>query len=562
MPMPAPFVADEFLERHWSAISSRLGERRAAFLELVDGRARERGFDAGVMAARFANLCFAFGPGFETRPENEWALAILLDERLLPWVKLHQLVAQGAAELQRRGGDATALAAQLQAADGKLVDVFDAIAKPPPDAVRVVPPDARIRPRLACDIEAAELRILDSAWRQEYHLTQGQWLRRPVDTVAPLRIDANHPPPERFTVLTRTVGDEAPCRVQVRQVQHGRCGLGQHPAVSWKGERGSVEQHDEGARSAAWPIDVPAAAADALRLLAEPWPEITLLQLPSCGLRDSGVPRGSIDLQLWAYCAQQWLLQQQREAKLGFALPDPKASPPAVKPTRIELERDGAPRSTERWCRGFDEDLRAALAQGLQGVLKAWQANVKDATLQAEIGLFDGKAAMTWGLREGPRGLASPPVQRVVADLDWSASGSLHLQGMVEHAGAKAQLHLRVEGMARLQVQIERLLADVDLLSTMQTSVLRWRWPIRVDYDPMADDDGTVFSEVGPCSGSMTGSLGLRPNQAEGGGWAWFATLAIEPVSTRVIVHDPLLGRAESHLALLGSVSILDWSLA
>jgi hypothetical protein len=96
----------------------------------------------------------------------------------------------------------------------------------------------------------------------------------------------------------------------------------------------------------------------------------------------------------------------------------------------------------------------------------------------------------------------------------------------------------------------------------MQGAVQRWRWPVQLDYDPVADDDGSIFSEVGPCSGALTGSLGLRPTVTGGGGWEWFATLAIEPVATRVVVHDPLLGRSESHMALLGSVTLLDWSLA
>lgn len=561
MPESSPFSAEAFLERHWSAISARLGERRGAFLQLVESRARERGFASGVLAARFANLCFAFGTGFETRPENEWALAIVLDDRLAPWVKLHQLVVRGAAELSRRTTDGAILAAQLQATDGQVIDAFDPLLRAGSDMVVIAAAERVIRPRVACDIEAVELRVLDSAWRQEYHLAKGEWVRRPVDAAAPLRVDAQHAPPERFTLLTRSVSDDAPCRLQVRQVHHGRCGLGLHPAVRWAGSRDDVSYKDEGARSAAWPVAVPA-STDAPCLLGESWPDITTLQLTTCGLRDEGVPRGSFDVQLWAYAAHQWLLQMQRDARMGFALPDPKSSPPAVKPTLCKLERDGVPVTVDAWVRGFDESLRAALAQGLQGLLEAWQRHVQDATLQADISLFDGKGALTWGLREGSRGLASPPVQRVVADLDWTAAGTLHLQGNVEYAGAKAHLHLRVDGKARHQAVVERLHADVDLLASMEASVLRWRWPVQLDYDPLADDNGSIFSEIGPCSGALTGSLGLRPNAMGGGGWEWFATLAIEPVATRVVVHDPLLGRSESHMALLGSATLLDWSLA
>ena len=85
-----------------------------------------RGFEPGCQAARFGNLCFALSPGFEARSENEWALAILVDESLDKWVKLHQLVVQGAEALNRRGADSAALAQRLLANDQYVLDLFDA----------------------------------------------------------------------------------------------------------------------------------------------------------------------------------------------------------------------------------------------------------------------------------------------------------------------------------------------------------------------------------------------------------------------------------------------------
>ena len=389
----------------------------------------------------------------------------------------------------------------------------------------------------------------------------GQWQRVTVDAPSPVRIDAQHPAPERITVLTRIEGEAGPLRLQVRTVYHARCGLGLHGEVIWIGGSSREQFHDEASRAPVWAISVPAETAPP-QLLQAPWHDIGMLQINSCGVRDSGRPMGNAHVQVWAYAARQSLLSMEREAKLGFALPDPKSSPPAVKPTHLSLERDGNKLPTEAWQRGFDDSLRPALAAGLQRLLEAWQQQVQDATLRAEIGLFDGKAGLTWGLREGARGLLSPPVERVVADLDWTASGELHLQGRVEYAGAKAQLHLRVEGVTRLQALVERLHGDLELVEAMQAGVLRWRWPVHLDYDPMADDDGSIFSEVGPCSGAVTGSLGLRSAITGGGGWEWFVTMALEPVATRVVVHDPVLGRSESHMALLGTVPLLDWSLA
>lgn len=553
------FPLDTFLKQRWPALAARLGERSAALLQSVDEKTAQRGFAPGVQAARFANLCLALGPGFETRPENEWALAILLNERLDPWVKLHQLVLQAAAHLRRRGGDGDAQAQRLLDNDLVVLDRFDTRAEPAgPDPWRDGP--QRLR-RAACDFEAAELRLLDTGFRQEYRLNAGQWQRVATDAPTPVRIDAQHAAPERITVLTRIASEPAPVRLQVRTVHHARCGLGLHPAVLWLTGREVQRWQDEAARAPVWPVTAPN-VKDLPGLLQMPEPDISLLKVHSCGLRNEGVPLGDVDTQLWAYSAAQCLLTQQREARMGFVLPDPKSNPPAVRPTRLKFERDGAACPADAWQRGFDESLRAGLAQGLQNLLTAWQKHVQDAALQAEIALFDGQAAFTWGWREGPRGLAGAPVERVVADIDWQAAGELLLTGQVEYAGAKARLRLQVEGQARLQTLIERLQVDVQLFTAMEASQLKWRWPVRLDYDPLADDSGTVFREVGPCTGALVGTLGVRLSARRGGAWEWFCTLSLEPVATRVVVHDPLLGASESHMALLGSVPLLDWSLA
>jgi hypothetical protein len=553
------FALDDFLQQRWPALAARLGERSAALLQSVDEKTSQRGFAPGVQAARFGNLCLGLGPGFETRPENEWALAILLNERLDPWVKLHQLVQLASAHLRRRGGDADAQAQRLLDNDLLLLDHFDTVAQPADhDPWRDGP--QRLR-RVACDFEAAEVRLLDTGFRQEYRLQGGQWASVSIDAPAPLRIDAQHAAPERLTVLCRSVPEGPPVRLQVRTVHHGRCGLGRHPAVLWLAGREVECWRDEAARAPVWAITVPP-AADASGLLQAAEPEISLLKIQSCGLRNEGVPLGDVDTQLWAYAAWQWLLIQQREATMGFAWPESASNPPSVPPTRFKFERDGAAQPADAWARGFDESLREALNLGLKGLHQAWQRNVQEATLKGDLGLFDGKAAVTWGWREGPRGVASPPVLRVVADVDWRASCELQLGGSVEFAGARAALSLRIEGQARLQGLFERLQADVPLFTALEPAQLKWRWPVQLSFDPVANDSGIIFKEAGPCTGALTGTMGLRVSASRGGAWEWFCTLALEPVATRVVVHDPVLGDSESHMALLGSVPLLDWSLA
>lgn len=532
----------------WPSVIGRLGDRREAFESAVVKRAAGHGLTAPTDVARYFNLCLAFGHGFEDKTEHEWALAILSDERLRPSVKLHQLLQRAPRELQRRPADAQT----LQAVEQALLDAVDA-ERPSPDAPRV--------PRQACDIEAAELRLLDTAWRQEYQRGDGSWARVPAAAPAPLRIGAGHPAPDCVHLLTSAVGDAEQVRLQVRQVPHGRCGLGLHPAVHWLSPAGVSSWRDPESRAATWTIAAQVPRGDAgLRMLAEPSPDVTLLELPSCALRDQGVPMGELRLQLWSWPVHQWLVSLQRKAPMGWELPEQRSAPPAAAPTRVRLERDGRPQPAQAWAQAFDDGLRAALGEGLGRLLQAWQAHAHDARLRAEFTLFDGASTLTWGLREGPRGLASPPLLRAVTDLDLSASAELHLSGHVEYAGAKAQLNLRLSGQARLQQLLERLVSDVPLAETLGRAVLRWRWPVQLEFDPLADDSGCLFSEVGPVTGAVQGSLGLRPSITRGGTWEWFVQMALEPVSARVVVHDPLLGRSESHMALLGSVNLLDWS--
>src|SRR5262245_6557103 len=101
----------------WPEVVERLGTRRDAFFDAAWRQLERRGLADPVAAARYINLCFAFGPGFEDRAENEWALALLADERLADAVKLHQLVRRALRELERRGSDV----APLRKADAVLL---------------------------------------------------------------------------------------------------------------------------------------------------------------------------------------------------------------------------------------------------------------------------------------------------------------------------------------------------------------------------------------------------------------------------------------------------------
>jgi len=535
--------------QRWGPVLQRLGDRRAAFEAAVRQRAAGHGLAESLEQARYLNLCFAFGPGFEDKTENEWALALLVDQRLRPPVKLHQLVLRALREIERRGGDLAA----LRAADQALLDAGDA-------ARLRSDPSAHALPRQACDLEAVELRLLDTAWRQEYLHREGAWVRGPAPAVAPLRIDANHPAPPVVAVLTQCEGEATPSRLQVRQVPHGHCGLGLHPSVRWLGGHGIAAWREHEARQVAWPVTAGAELKPS-RLLAASDPQVTLLQLGSCGLRDEGVPLDGVNLQLWSYAANQWLFTLVRQASLTIAAPESTELAQTGEPTRCTLERDGVKRPALAWQEGFDDHLRARLAQGLQKLFNAWQPIVQQPHLQAAVSMIDGRASITWGWREGARGIAGPPVMRALASLDLTASADIKLTGFVEYAGARAQLRLKIDGHTALKSEVERFNAEPALIEAFAGAVHRFRWPVVLEAEPMADESGIVFAEVGPCTGALVGSFGLRPSVLVGNAWEWFATLSLEPVATRVLVYDPLLGLSESHMALLGSVQLLDWSV-
>ena len=71
-----------FITLHWPDLRVRLGDLLDGFIDVACTNAASHQIARGVLTARFVNVCCALGPNFERKPENEWALAILADERL------------------------------------------------------------------------------------------------------------------------------------------------------------------------------------------------------------------------------------------------------------------------------------------------------------------------------------------------------------------------------------------------------------------------------------------------------------------------------------------------
>ncbi len=549
---------DDRLLALWPAVAERLAERRDAFFASARQQAARHGIGAdSVAAARFLNLCFAFGPGFEDKPENEWALAILADRRLAPPVRLHQLLRRAAQTLRRRGGDDRSLAR----ADAALLDLLDA------DHL-AADGDAAPLPRVACDIDAVDLRVLDDGWRQHYRRIDGAWERQPGPPLPPaLRIDAGHPAPARICLLSQSVDDGPAARLQLRQIVHGGCDAERHPALRWIDERGLSNWRGHAARAASWPVPAmrqsPPATGLGVALVELTAPAVGMLEAPSCGIRDEGLPIGPLRTQVWSYPAQQWLFTLQRDPAPASTWPARRDAAVAVPtPSRCRIERDGVAVDHRPWLQGFDQALPELLAQGLSRLFEQWQTTVQRPTLQATPGLLTGRQALSWGWCEGPAGLADDALMRLLGELDIGCSLDLVLGGEIESGGARTAVTRRARGSARLQLALQRERPqDPPLLAALGAAVLRWRFPFEIAVDPIATALGVVCRDAGPCSGAVAGEAGLRPRQSGGSGWEWFIRLTIEPVLAPMTLHDPVLGATRRSVALLPALPLLDWSL-
>ncbi|MBC7706492.1 MAG: hypothetical protein H7274_21420 [Rhodoferax sp.] len=176
-------------------------------------------------------------------------------------------------------------------------------------------------------------------------------------------------------------------------------------------------------------------------------------------------------------------------------------------------------------------------------------------------GLLSGRSTLTWGWREGAQGLAGAPLMRVLGEFDLHNPIDLSLSGEMVLGITRTRVRLRVTGDGVMTRQIAREQAAPGLLDALLPAVARWRLDYRVEFDPIAVAEGALWSEAGPCSGTLTGEAGLRPRVTGGGGWQWYARLDSEAVCLPICIHDPVLGQTRRTLTLLPALKLLDWNL-
>jgi hypothetical protein len=582
------FVADlaNHLAACWPAMPERLGERYPAFVERAVQQALGLGIGRAAAVARLVNLGFVWGPAFHERPEHAWApplLALAAQSPQSPpaaWLALHQLVQRSLLELQRLPGSRITPQA-LADADADLIDRYGALGY----HGALQPADPLPAPRAACDLEAADLRLVDEGWLAQAVLggtapdgTAPDWQRQTGAWPAPLRVDAGRPLPLQIAALSHPRGQGPQARLQVKLRPLCVCDGDRHPRLDFGGPHGRWTWAGHAGKSASWLLatreqPLPRAGAGAI-VAEETSPELHRLDIDLCGLRDSGPALGAQRCTVAVWPATQWWLQWQRSpAPPQALLPGPR--PWQRGSTLCRVERDGRPLDSAALRQQFEAGLDAAIAAGLQALAGAWAAvpGIAAAQLEGTLGLLTGQASLAWGWAlDGAGGLGVPALMRVVGQLAIDAAQvDLQLSGEWGAdpdagdalAGTRTRIQLRLAGHARLQQRLLRETAATPLAALLGGAVARWRWPVQLQVAPLAAPSGRLAQALAlaPTTGALVGEAGLRPCTSGSSGWEWFAALRLEPVTASLASHDPLLGTQTQTLALLPALTLVDWRL-
>lgn len=555
----------DHLAAQWPAMPERLGERYAAFVEHGVQQAEKRGITRAAAVARFVNLWFVWGPAFQDKPGFEWALGLLAAPREREWNTVHQLVQRSMRELQRLP-DAQITPAALAAADEQLALRFGSLG-----ARGNLHADAPLSaPLRACDLEAAELRLLEPAVAQHYVLQNGQWQRTDIALPAPVRIDAARPLPPLLAVLSRPPRQLPAARLQLRARSHAACDVDLHPAVNFVGAHGLWRWQGHETRAFNWPVAAaeagPALAAPGVAIGAETSPDIGKLVIEVCGLRDEGDAIGSLQTLVWVWPAEQWWVEVQRAAPESRSQIAAGAAPGAApNATRCRVECDGVALDAAPLRAGFEGGLDSATAQAMRMLLAVW-SGIKDLSaprLEGSLAMLTGRAGITWGWCLGAGGMEGRAFLRLLGELKMQAlRADLQLEGEIARGDARARILLRCIDTAALEQPLSREAAEPELLPAMVDAVARFRLPFAAELIPLAGDTGGVLQANGPCTGALVGEAGLRPRVWGGGGFEWFATLRIDPVSVPLTLLDPLLGMQSITQPLLPEAILLDWRLS
>ena len=555
-----PEILTAELAPHWPELFERLGSRAQDYVQAAITKAAFRQISQPACIARFVNLCCALGPNFEDKPENEWALAILSDDRLEEWVKLHQIVVRAASELGRRVQGNRSNSVQFVLADRVLLDAEDSRRK------AIDANDVSLA-RVACDIDSIEIRLMELEWRREYTRRDGAWQLSNVPAFASsVRFGQGKTATSIICVLTGTVRQAPAARLQIRLATQFQCDQDRHPLAVFAGTHGLWQWRGHQAKSVSWQVfALPPRAEPVMKgvpLMAETLPDASVLRASSCGLRDDGVPTGSLETYVWAFPADQYLFVLNRKSTADMVWPKQPASSAGntAGATVCRFERDGAVLASKDWAQGFQDSLHTEMILGFDKIFAAWGGAMQDASMRSTSSLLTGTCTLTWGWREGAGGLLGSPVMRVLGDFDLSNLLDLELVGEIAIGVTRTRVRLTARSDAPMKHQITRENETPGLVDIILPLAKRWQAKFQVEFEPVAVEQAAMWSSTGSCTGCLSGEVGLRPRLGAGGGWQWYARLSCEAISVPICLFDPLLGQTHQTLMLLPATNMLDWS--
>jgi hypothetical protein len=545
---------------------SRLSERWPEFVAHGAMRAAAYGLDHLLCVARFLASWVVSGAEFESR--QPWATAILNDSKRSQGAKAYQLSVRVQEQLRSapQAGQPTAndYAQLLRQLDEQLASA---------GTLATLLPRERIRLGAACDIDAIDLRLIESQWRQHYTAQGGPWRREacaPAAASVTLVHDAvaDSPPrmPTQISLLSRPASAGATAKLRARVKAEHRCDAGLHPLLQCLGPVADRSLRGDMAADVTLPVYAVAAFDPRLppHIGEESSPQFSSLTAASCGLRARGVPIGELSTLLAAYDATQYLVAWRREPVAAWQLPAEAApeAPPDSAPARCRSERDGEVCEASAWQRGF-EDLDAQLRNGVARLLTAWEreSGVSDGKLAVEAALLVGSAGITWGWAEGPLGIAAPPYMRLEGLLDLVACRlNLRFTGALARAGSRSLVALVTAGSASLNGPWQRG-PDEALFAVAGKLQVQVRQTFDLSVHSLADAGLGVLAAAGPPQGVISGAVGLE-QRPDGPGLRWFVRLNVEPVAAPLRLSDPLTGVQFLRQPLLPAQAIVDWSLA
>jgi hypothetical protein len=542
---------------------TRLGDRWSEFIEHGATRSAAYGLHHMLCVARLLASWAACGADLEAR--QPWAAALLGDSNRSQGAKAYQLcvfVLEHLGSANRASPDpANAFATALRQIDGRLAKAGVLGSLLPREAIRLGAP---------CDIDAVELSVLDTEWRQHYSSKNGRWRREgcapaasDVQLVHEALAEEAARLPEQINLLSHAPGKDGVARLRVRVNAEHRCDTTLHPMVQWTDVLASRMLRGDLAGSATFQVHAPAVVevSQLPHMGEENSPQFYAFAIASCGLRARGVPVGELGARVAAYDATQHMIAWRREAAGKWELPTD--APPPSAPVRCRREFDGQVADISAWSEAF-EQLDRQLQQCLSRLVIAWEreSGVSKGRLAVDSEVLVGSAGMTWGWAEAPDGIAAPPYMRMEALLDLVACRlDLRFTGDLSNGGARSELTLSTQGKAMLSTAWSRGPQDAALFSAAAPLQLPIHQTFELHVQPFASAELAILGSWAPVEGSIDGAVGLE-QRPDGPGLRWFVRLQLRPVIATLQLVDPLLGAQTMRQPLLPAQVLVDWSLA